>query len=489
MSTLIPRNDERITRRAAAGDERAFAAIFERYQERLYRYCLSLVGDPHDAQEALQNTMLKVLRALPGEERQIELRPWLYRIAHNESIELLRRRRPTESIEPETVASGAGLAEEAEQRQRLAALLADLGQLPERQRGALVMRELGGLDFEQIGAALGTSAATARQTLYEARLGLREIEAGREMRCEEVTRAISDGDGRVLRRRDIRAHLRSCPACRLFREEIAGRERDLAALMPLPAVAVAAMLKGLLGGGASGAGAGTGGAVGVGAAKTIAGSTLIKGAATVAAVAAIGLGAADRGGLVHLGSGGGDATTPAAESTPAAASGAGASGGEPAGGAGASSGARGDAALRGQPAAVGAASGNRNATAGGEEPSDSPSEPATTGLPAASSHGQETAATHRASGGAHPAHPAHPQHPTHPDHPQHPSQTTGKSSHPAKPPKPATAKPAKPPHPEPPAHPERSERGSSAQVSPEPQEQASGEEAAGAENGKGKGRS
>ena len=247
-------SDDRLARRAVKGDERAFAAIFRRYHQSLYRYCLAIVGDSQDAQDALQNTMVKVLRALPGEERQIELKPWLYRIAHNESIELLRRRRETRQLDPELAAPGPGLAEEAASRERLRRLISDLDELPERQRGALVMRELAGLDFAEIGAALGTSPAVARQTLYEARLSLRQMDEGREMSCETVTKALSDGDGRVTRRRDLRAHLRTCASCRRFREEIEGRERDLAALSPLPAVAAAGLLHGLLGGG-HGAGA------------------------------------------------------------------------------------------------------------------------------------------------------------------------------------------------------------------------------------------
>ncbi len=247
-------SDDRLTRRAAGGDENAFGAIFDRYHQGLYRYCMAIVGDPQDAQDALQNTMVKVLRALPGEERKLELKPWLYRIAHNESIELLRRRRETRPLDTELASPGAGLAEEAITRDRLRRLVSDLDQLPERQRGALVMRELGGLDFAEIGDALGTSPAVARQTLYEARLGLRKMDEGRAMSCATVTKAISDGDGRVTRRRDVRAHLRTCPSCRRFREEIGGRERDLAALAPLPAVAAAGLLQGLLGGHGAGGG-------------------------------------------------------------------------------------------------------------------------------------------------------------------------------------------------------------------------------------------
>jgi RNA polymerase sigma factor (sigma-70 family) len=301
IAQLLP--DNRLARRAAGGDERALAAIFDRYHQNLYRFCLAILGSPADAQDALQNTMVKVLRALPGEEREIDLKPWLYRIAHNESIELLRRRRPFEQLDPELTTGGGSLAEDAEARERLRRLIADLEQLPDRQRGALVMRELGGLDFEEIGAAIGTSPATARQTLYEARQNLRQMDEGREMDCDAVTSALSDADGRVTRRRDIRAHLRACPDCRRFREEIAGRREDLGALAPLPAIAAAGLLQGLLGGGAAtsgGAGAGLAGAAAGGAAKSLGTGAAIKSAAAVAAVAAVGVGAADRSGVVDV---------------------------------------------------------------------------------------------------------------------------------------------------------------------------------------------
>lgn len=294
-------SDERLTRRAVSGDDRAFAAIFRRYHQSLYRFCLAIVGNPEDAQDALQNTMIKVLRALPGEERKIELKPWLYRIAHNESIDLLRRRRETRQLDVEQVAPGYGLAEDAATRERLRRLLADLRELPERQREVLVMRELAGLDFDEIATGLETSAAVARQTLYEARLSLRQMEEGREMACDEVTKALSDGDGRVTRRRDVRAHLRSCAGCRRFREEIKGRQRDLAALSPLPAVAAAGMLQGLVGGSGAATGGSLATALGGGAAKTIATSAAAKGVATVAVVTAMGVTAADRTGVIHLG--------------------------------------------------------------------------------------------------------------------------------------------------------------------------------------------
>jgi RNA polymerase sigma factor (sigma-70 family) len=297
-------SDDRLARRATAGDKRAFAAIFNRYHQDLYRFCMAIVGDSADAQDALQNTMVKVLRTLPGEAREIKLKPWLYRIAHNESVEMLRRRRGNETLDGELAVTTAGPAETAVARERLRRLIVDLEQLPERQRGALVMRELADLDFGEIGAALGTTPAVARQTLYEARQSLRQMAQGREMSCETVQRALSDGDGRVTRRRDVKAHLRSCPDCTAFREGIEARRGDLAALSPLPAVAAAGLLQGVLGGHTA-LGGGLAGLLGGGAGQAVGTGVLLKSAATVAVVAAVGVTAADRSGLVDTGLPGG----------------------------------------------------------------------------------------------------------------------------------------------------------------------------------------
>ena len=383
-------SDERLTRRACGGDERAFAAIFRRYHQPLYRFCLAIVGNPEDAQDALQNTMVKVMRALPGEERQIDLKPWLYRIAHNEAIDLLRRRRETRQLDAEQPAPGYGLAEDAATRERLRRLLTDLRELPERQREVLVMRELSGFRFEEIGAALGTTDAVARQTLYEARQSLRQMEEGREMNCDEVSRALSDGDGRVTRRRDVRAHLRSCAGCRAFRDEIKGRQRDLAAISPLPAAAVAGLAQGLVGGsGAASGGSGLAAALGGGAAKTISASAAAKGVATVAAVAAVGVGAADRTGVIHLGLPGEGNSQPgrSAPATPSGQSGSGSVGaGAPAAGPGHNTGkqgAGGNRARAGEPQDKGAAKG-----AGQVKPA-----PHDRGQGGGHAYGQEKAAT------------------------------------------------------------------------------------------------
>src|SRR5688572_20636464 len=206
--------DDRLARLAARGDRRAFAEIYRRYHQPLFRYCHSILRSDDDAQDALQNTMAAAIRGLDGEGRQIALKPWLYRIAHNESIDLLRRRRPEVdlAVAAEVVAQDDGVATRARLRQ----LLEDLGELPEKQRAALVMRELNGLEYTEIGAAFGISAAAATQTVYDARRGLQELSEGRDLPCEDVQYLLSQHDGRLLKARKVRGHLGSCAVCQAF---------------------------------------------------------------------------------------------------------------------------------------------------------------------------------------------------------------------------------------------------------------------------------
>jgi hypothetical protein len=150
------------------------------------------------------------------------------------------------------------------------------------------MRELNGLSHEEIATVLGTSVGAAKQAIFEARSALLEMTEGREMACDEVRHRLSDGDGRALRGRRIRAHLRDCGGCAAFAAAIPARETDLRALTPvMPAAASAALLRHVLGGGAGkgATGAGSGAAVAGAAGKTAGGALLAKGLAGVAVVA------------------------------------------------------------------------------------------------------------------------------------------------------------------------------------------------------------
>jgi RNA polymerase sigma factor (sigma-70 family) len=203
-----------------------FAALYERHHKALYRYCRSIVRHEEDAQDALQSTMTRAYAALQERPHDFDLRPWLFRIAHNESVSILRRRRPTQELDAELAALG-GVDERAELQETLRIFRQDLADLPERQRSALVLRELNGLRPAEIAALLDTTPGAVKQTLLEARRALARCHEGRETPCFDVQRALMDGDGRVLRGRGLRAHLRSCTGCRRFRDDVKRRRFGL----------------------------------------------------------------------------------------------------------------------------------------------------------------------------------------------------------------------------------------------------------------------
>lgn len=270
---------------AARRDPVALAAMYERHHQALYRYCRSILHDEEEARDALQSTMTKALAALRDEERDFELRPWLFRIAHNEAISRLRQRRAVVDLDAVATLGTDSLAQTVEDRERLALLCTDLRDLPERQRSALVLRELSGLSHEEIARVLDITARAVKQTIFEARAALQECAEGRTMLCADVQRALSDGDGRVLRGRRMRAHVRSCRACRTFKTALTQRPADLGALAPaLPASAAAALLAHLLPGAkaglASGAGTAAAGTAGGGMAATVATKVAIVAVAT-----------------------------------------------------------------------------------------------------------------------------------------------------------------------------------------------------------------
>ncbi|HWC27280.1 MAG TPA: RNA polymerase sigma factor, partial [Solirubrobacteraceae bacterium] len=243
-------SDAQLARRAARGDQRGFAEIFERHHQAVYRYCRSILGNSEDAADALQNTMAAVLRSLDGETRDIALKPWLFRIAHNEAHSILRRSRPQTELDDTQPCTRSGVEAGVLASEQLRQVVADVQALPDRQRRALTMRELNDLEYAEIAAVFGVAEGAARQAVHEARTMLHELSEGRAMACPDVRELISARDGRLLRGRRVRAHLRACESCTQFRAAIGQRRASLAmAAPPLAAPAAASILNGLLGGG------------------------------------------------------------------------------------------------------------------------------------------------------------------------------------------------------------------------------------------------
>ena len=245
-------------RAASRAEANGFARVYERHHQALYRYCRSILRHEQDAQDALQSAMMRAFAALQTDRRDLELKPWLFRIAHNEAVSILRRRTATCALD-EDLRDGAALEDRVLEREALRQLRADLAGLSERQRWALVLRELNGLSHGEIAAVLETSPAVVKQAIFEARSALLRCREGRDTACAEIRRVLSDGDGRVLRARRVRAHLQTCSGCRAFHDDLRGRPLRLAALAPpLPAGMAATLLRGLVGGSGGAASAGAG---------------------------------------------------------------------------------------------------------------------------------------------------------------------------------------------------------------------------------------
>jgi RNA polymerase sigma factor (sigma-70 family) len=291
MESMSRLGDEGLAARAADGSTAAFSELCERYHGPLLGYCRSILLNDDDANDATQAALENALRALPRREPGRPLRPWLYRIAHNEAINVIRRRNTHAELTELDAPSVPGPEVDSEHRVRLAQLVDDLRGLPERQRGALVMRELSGLSYDEIALALGVSNEAARRAVFDARSALHEAVDGRATDCVNVRHCISDGDRRSLRGRRIRAHLRSCDDCASFQKAIGARSADLHMLGPWLSGAAFTSLYG-------GAGAGALLAAGGGAATvTVAGwssmPVLLKGLTVAAVVATTGGAAAE----------------------------------------------------------------------------------------------------------------------------------------------------------------------------------------------------
>jgi RNA polymerase sigma factor (sigma-70 family) len=169
---LLSQSDERLVALVREGSEPAFETIVRRYRRPLLRHC-SRVLPAGRAEDAVQQTFLKAYQALTNGDTEINLRPWLYRIAHNTSLNALRENGWTHDQLDESI-DGVERPDQAfERRESLRETVAAVRGLPGRQRDALVLRELEGMSHEQIAGRLGVTPGAVRQLLHRARTGLR----------------------------------------------------------------------------------------------------------------------------------------------------------------------------------------------------------------------------------------------------------------------------------------------------------------------------
>ena len=297
------RSDEQLLALFRAGSEDAFGAIHDRYRQRLFAYVRQMLskGPRQDAEDVMQDVFVRAYGALRADDREINLRAWLYRVAHNRCIDHLRR--PTPPAAEIFEMSRKPLhdpIEEAQRREDLARLVEDVSRLPEQQRSALLMREIDGMSYADLASALDVTVPAVKSLLVRARVGLVEAAEARDADCCEIRDDLmASYDRGVKASGRARRHMRSCEGCREYRVALRGMKRSFAALTPVSAGlfgSLAASL-GIGGGGAAAGGAAAGGG---GVAATAAGGTLAT--ATACKVAAVVCTAAlTAGGAVEVG--------------------------------------------------------------------------------------------------------------------------------------------------------------------------------------------
>jgi len=292
--------DAKLIAMARSGNPGAFEAIVDRYQGRLLGFCRQMLGSTEDAEDVLQEVFVNAYKAMLADEREINLRPWLYRIARNRSLNHLRK--PTadaqESMDMIPAVEASSTAEKVHNREEFRQLLTDVKKLPETQRSALLLREMDALSYEEIAAAMDTTVPSVKSLLVRARISLAEASQARLLTCGEVRVELSEAaEGLRKVSGPIRRHVRECDECADFRSQVRSNGKVLAALSPVgPLIALKGFIASKLGlGGGAGAGAGgaaaTAGAGAAGAGAAGAGAVGGVSAALGGSGAASGLGA------------------------------------------------------------------------------------------------------------------------------------------------------------------------------------------------------
>jgi len=288
--------DEKLIAMARSGNAGAFEMIVDRYQGRLLGFCRQMLGSTEDAEDVLQEVFVNAYRAMLADEREINLRPWLYRIARNRCLNHLRKPSADaqESMDMVPEVEAASTAEKVHNREEFRQILTDVNKLPETQRSALLLREMDALSYEEIADAMETTVPSVKSLLVRARISLAEASQARLLTCGEVRVELSEAaEGLRKVSAPVRRHVRECEECADFRSQVRSNEKMLAALFPVPALfALKGFIAGKLGlgGGSAASSAAAGGAAAGGGAAAAGGAASGIGAALGGSSAAGGLG-------------------------------------------------------------------------------------------------------------------------------------------------------------------------------------------------------
>ena len=228
--------DERLIALTRRGQHAAFETLFSRYHSRLLSFCRHMLGSREDAEDVLQEVFVAAFNAVLADERPINVRPWLYRIARNRSLNHLRRASAigVDSMDIHFAEHGLSTGDQVLRREGFRQLIGDVQQLPETQRTALLLREIDALSYEQIALTMDTTVPSVKSLLVRARISLAEAAEARKLSCNEVRGELGEvAEGLVKISPPARRHLRDCERCRTFRKLLKDNNHALAAIFPI----------------------------------------------------------------------------------------------------------------------------------------------------------------------------------------------------------------------------------------------------------------
>src|SRR6202042_905863 len=286
-------SDERLVTLIRRGSTAAFEVLVARYHARLLAFCRHLLGSREDAEDVLQEVFSAAFNAILDDDRPINVRPWLYRIARNRSLNHLRRIQAVgvDSMDIHLSEHGATTADKVHEREEFRLLVGDIHGLPETQRTALVLREMDALSYEQIAEAMETTVPSVKSLLVRARVSLAEAAEARLLTCEQVRIELAEVAEGLQRRPGslVRRHVRTCERCATFKGQLNETSKALTAVLPVGGFVLLRKLAILHIGHSAGAGAGSSasGASAAGQAAAV-GGTAAAGAGAVMGTSATG---------------------------------------------------------------------------------------------------------------------------------------------------------------------------------------------------------
>src|SRR5438309_2327649 len=216
-------SDERLIALTRRGQPAAFETLCARYSSRLQAFCRHMLGSKEDAEDVLQEVFAAAFNAILADGRTLNVRPWLYRIARNRSLNHLRRTQPigVDSMDVHFSDGGQTTADKVHKREDFRLLLEDVQSLPETQRTALLLREIDALSYDQIADAMETTVPSVKSLLVRARVSLAEAAEARLLSCEEVRLELGHvAEGLLKMTPPVRRHVRDCERCRFFKRQL-----------------------------------------------------------------------------------------------------------------------------------------------------------------------------------------------------------------------------------------------------------------------------